>query len=107
MHEILDYLRGLPVGERAGFAERCGTSVGYLRKAVSAKQQLGVDLCIRLERESGGALRCERLCPYLDWDYLRESALRSHGTLTEKTAPTVTGHAQAAINSEAIEVSNG
>lgn len=76
MHEILDYLRNLPPPERDAFAERCKTTVGYLRKAVSTKQQLGVELCISLDRESGGALRCERLCPGLDWDYLRKAALR-------------------------------
>lgn len=75
MHEILDYLRTLPADERERFAARCGTTVGYLRKAVSAKQQIGVDLCIGLERESGGVLRCERLYPSLDWEYLRRSAV--------------------------------
>lgn len=103
MHEILDYLRDLPTGDRAGFAERCGTTVGYLRKAVSAKQQLGVDLCIRLERESGGVLRCERLCPSLDWDYLRASALRGGAGIEQKPAPALTHQAPAAINSTAQE----
>lgn len=76
MQEILDYLRSLPPPSRDAFAERCNTSVGYLRKAVSTKQQLGVELCISLDRESGGVLRCERLCPGLDWEYLRKAALR-------------------------------
>lgn len=76
MQEILEYLRSLSPPEREAFAERCHTSVGYLRKAVSTKQQLGVELCIHLDRESGGALKCERLCPGLDWDYLRKSAQR-------------------------------
>ena len=88
MHEILEYLRGLSQPEREDFAERCGTSVGYLRKAVSAKQQLGIDLCLSLDRESGGVLRCERLFPDLDWEYLRKTVVRQ---------------APAAINSEAKE----
>lgn len=76
MQEILDYLRSLSPPEREAFAERCQTSVGYLRKAVSTKQQLGVELCIHLDRESGGVLKCERLFPGLDWDYLRKAAQR-------------------------------
>ncbi len=86
MHEILDYLRNLPPPERDAFAERCKTTVGYLRKAVSTKQQLGVELCISLDRESGGALRCERLCPGLDWDYLRKAALREGAVNDPATA---------------------
>jgi DNA-binding transcriptional regulator YdaS (Cro superfamily) len=103
MHEILEYLRGLALEERTGFAERCGTSVGYLRKAVSAKQQLGIEMCIRLDRESGGALRCERLYPSLDWDYLRAVALRGASGPHPQTPPALTPQAQAAINSEARE----
>lgn len=98
MHEILDYLRALSPEERNGFAERCGTSVGYLRKAVSVKQQLGVDLCIRLERESAGALRCESLCPALDWAYLRSTALRES---EPNAAPSLTQQGQAATETVA------
>jgi DNA-binding transcriptional regulator YdaS (Cro superfamily) len=76
MQEILEYLRSLSPPAREAFAERCHTSVGYLRKAVSTKQQLGVELCIHLDRESGGVLKCERLFPGLDWAYLRLAAQR-------------------------------
>lgn len=95
MQEILEYLRCLPPEERAAFAKRCGTSIGYLRKAVSVKQQIGVELCIRLERESAGALRCERLYPSLDWSYLRRSALCNKSK--PNPGETITTQAPAAI----------
>lgn len=116
MQEILEYLRSLSPPERDAFAERCHTSVGYLRKAVSTKQQLGVELCIHLDRESGGVLKCERLFPGLDWDYLRKAAQRradgepagntAHkiAEATPSTTPALASQSQGAINSEACEV---
>lgn len=118
MQEILEYLRSLSPPERDAFAERCHTSVGYLRKAVSTKQQLGVELCIHLDRESGGVLKCERLFPGLDWDYLRKAAQRRAdgepaGQAAEEIAetgasapPALASKAQGAINSEAKEAAH-
>jgi DNA-binding transcriptional regulator YdaS (Cro superfamily) len=118
MQEILEYLRSLSPPERDAFAERCHTSVGYLRKAVSTKQQLGVELCIHLDRESGGVLKCERLFPGLDWDYLRKAAQRSADgeppcSTAQEIAATSTNTTAAlahqspvAINSEANEAAH-
>lgn len=118
MQEILEYLRSLSPPERDAFAERCHTSVGYLRKAVSTKQQLGVELCIHLDRESGGVLKCERLFPGLDWDYLRKAAQRradgepaghsaneNSETGTNPT-PALAHQSPVAINSEAKEAAH-
>lgn len=74
MKSITVYLAGLPVEEREPFARRCGTTIGYLRKAVSVGQRLGESLCIALERESGRQIRCEELRPDVDWAYLRGTA---------------------------------
>lgn len=71
MKAITAYLATLPPDQREAFARRCGTTVGYLRKAVSIGQQLGEKLCIALERESGRTLTCEALRPDVDWAYLR------------------------------------
>lgn len=73
MCALLDYLNSLPVPDQRAFAERAETTVGYLRKACSMRQRLGADLVIALERESGGAVRCEQLRPDVDWAYLRQS----------------------------------
>lgn len=73
MDELLKYLNELPPGERASFATRCGTSEGYLRKAVSIKQKIGESLCINIDRESKGRIRCEALRPDVDWAYVRKN----------------------------------
>jgi DNA-binding transcriptional regulator YdaS (Cro superfamily) len=71
MKVLTAYLNDLAVVDQQAFAQRCGTSLGYLRKAVSAGQKLGESLCISIDRESGGAVPCEALRPDVDWAYLR------------------------------------
>lgn len=71
MEALLRYLNGLSFADRADFCDRCGTSEGYLRKAVSRRQRLGEGLCISLDRESSGVVTCEQLRPDVDWAYLR------------------------------------
>lgn len=66
MDELLIYLNSLSKDEQDVFAKRCGTSVGYLRKACSKKQRIGAELCVAIERESGGAITRKTLRP-LDW----------------------------------------
>ena len=61
----------MPTAAQESFAKRCGTTIGYLRKAISTKARLGWDLCVALERESFGRLTCEQLRPDVDWAYLR------------------------------------
>ena len=61
MEKLLQYLNSLPAEERDLFAGRCGTSVSYLRKAVSLGQTLGPALCVSIERASGGQVRRDDL----------------------------------------------
>ncbi|WP_186079314.1 transcriptional regulator [Burkholderia gladioli] len=74
MDKLLALLNSLAPADQRGFAHRCGTTVGYLRKAISTGQQLGESLCINIDRESGGLVRCEDLAPSVDWAYLRSGA---------------------------------
>ena len=72
METLRAYLNALSPDEQAEFARRCETTIGYLRKALSKGGRLGESLCINLERESAGALRCEDLRPEgVDWAYIR------------------------------------
>lgn len=73
MDKLLAYINNLPVEARDDFAKRAGTTVGYLRKAVSIGSRMGVELCIAIERASDGALMVEDLRPDVDWSYLRHS----------------------------------
>lgn len=71
MDELITYLNAMDQDAQHDFASRCGTSVGYIRKAASIKQKFGESLCINFERESKGAIRCETIRPDVDWAYLR------------------------------------
>lgn len=53
MDKLLAYLNSLARPEQLAFAERCKTSLGYLRKACSTGQALGAELCVAIEQESG------------------------------------------------------
>lgn len=95
MRQLLDHLNSLPKREQAAFAKNCGTTMGYLRKAISVGQRLSAETCIHIERESGGGITCEYLRPDVPWCVLRKPA--------EKLTPALASQAQAAINSEAQE----
>lgn len=75
MDTLLTFINSLSPGEQIAFATRCNTTIGYLRKAISIDQILGEGLCINIERESGGAVRCEDLRTDIDWAFLRSSRL--------------------------------
>lgn len=76
MEQLRAYINSLPRHEQIHFAERCGTSIGYLRKAISVGQRLNESLCINIERESKGVLTCEDLRPDVDWAFLRSTVKR-------------------------------
>lgn len=80
MDGLLAFLNSLPSDRQRSFAGACDTSIGYLRKACSVKQKLGAELCIALERESGGAITCEALRPDVDWAYLRATKAADQGS---------------------------
>ncbi len=75
MAQLLPYLNSLNVHERVAFAQRCDTTVGYLRKAVSIGQKLSEGLCLRLVAQSGGVLTLEELRADVDWDFLRAALI--------------------------------
>lgn len=71
MEALRTYLKSLEPPAQKDYAERCGTTIGYLRKVLSTGQDIGESIAIALERESDGAVRCEELRPDVDWAYLR------------------------------------
>lgn len=86
MDTLKTYLNSLAPPEQQGFASRCGTSLGYLRKAISTGQRIGESLCINIERESAGAVTCEELRPDVDWAYLRGSGAAANNETTGSEA---------------------
>jgi DNA-binding transcriptional regulator YdaS (Cro superfamily) len=84
MDKLIQFLNSLAPPEQAAFANRCGTSIGYLRKAASKRQKLGDGLCINIERESARQVLCEDLRADVDWGFLRGTP-----AITASAAPTV------------------
>ena len=73
---LKNYLNSLPANERQAFGERCGTSFAYLRQIGYHNRPCSIAMAITLDRESGGILRCEDLCPDADWRVLRQAVQR-------------------------------
>lgn len=66
MEALRIYLNSLSKFDQECFAVKCGTTIGYLRKAISLKQQLGANICVSIERESAGKVNRMDLRP-ADW----------------------------------------
>ncbi len=77
MESLREYLNALSTAKQAKFASDCDTSVSYLRKAISLNKALGEGLVMRIEKASGGKVRCEALRPDVDWAYMRRSVPRA------------------------------
>lgn len=66
MKQLTIYLNGLTKQEQADFAERCGTTVGYMRKVCSVGGLLREKVCALAEAHSAGAVTRKDLRPD-DW----------------------------------------
>ncbi len=73
METLRKYLNSLPLNEQRAFALRCGTSIGYLRKALSTKPLLDGALCRLLDENSGGMISRADLRPDI-WPELTDKA---------------------------------
>ena len=69
--DLKKFLLSLPAADRDDFAARCETTYAHLRNIAYGFRQAGEKLCIAIERESQGAVRCEDLRPDVDWAFLR------------------------------------
>ena len=63
MESLRSYLNSLTPADQAAYAKRCGTTIGYLRKALSTKPNLDGALVRRLDEESSGAVSRNDLRP--------------------------------------------
>lgn len=101
MEDLRTYLNGLPVAEQDGFAKRCGTTVGYLRKLLATGDLVREKTCVAIERESGGAVTRMALRP--DWREIWPELAE----VNPNQPPAAAHQARAAINSESREVAHG
>lgn len=56
MKKLLAYLNGLSLEDRQAFEMSSGTTIGYLRKAISKNQKLGAEICVSIEQATAGKL---------------------------------------------------
>lgn len=63
METLRTYLATMPPAKQADYAKRAGTSIGYLRKAMSKGQRFDGALARRLDEESGGVVSRHDLRP--------------------------------------------
>lgn len=78
--KLRSFINSMRPQEQIEFAKRCGTTIGYLRKAISKGQAFGADICVEIEKNSHGAVTCEELRPDIDWAYIRGNAEPKTGT---------------------------
>lgn len=75
MEKLRLFLKSLNVEEQKIFAEKCGTTIKYLRKRISDRSSnLGEKICIEIEDKTNGAVRCEDLRPDVNWSVIRGRA---------------------------------
>lgn len=63
MESLRTYLNSLPPPAQSGYAKRAGTTIGYLRKALSKQQKFDGALARRLDEESDGQVSRSELRP--------------------------------------------
>ena len=63
MDTLRSYLATMPPAEQAAYAVRAGTTIGYLRKALSKGQRFDGGLVRQLHIESDGAVSLTELRP--------------------------------------------
>lgn len=82
--DLKTYLRSLAGDpERSAFAERCGTTLKYLRMVAYKAKTIGESLALNIERESGGAVRVETLRPDVAWHVIADRSAADPSSQSE------------------------
>ena len=72
MEKLRQLLKTMKPDEQKKFALSCGTTINYLRKKISNRSSnLGIKICIEIENQSQGKVRCEDLRPDVNWSIVR------------------------------------
>jgi hypothetical protein len=89
--DFYTFLAQLPIDQRQPFAAACGTTFGRLRQIAYGNEPASPQLCVAIDRESGGAVSYlvinekwlerngdgdgRRRIP-MDWEYLKSKLTR-------------------------------
>lgn len=63
MECLREYLNKKPKFEQVSFAKKCGTTIGYLRKAINTGQEIGTEISVCIEQFSEGEVTRQMLHP--------------------------------------------
>jgi len=77
METLRAYLNSLSMREKIAYAKRCGSTLGYLRKAISLNTRLDGALVRRLDEESRGAVPRTSLRPDIWPEALKSSKAKA------------------------------
>lgn len=77
MEKLRTYLNSLPIKNQQAYAEKCGTTIGYLRKALSESPRMDGALCRLLDENSGGNVPRASLRPDI-WPELTKKTKRGN-----------------------------
>lgn len=96
--------------DQAAFASKCKTSLGYLRKAISTKQKLGVELVVRLHKNSSGRVPATSIRPDVDWsefNTILHPISDDHSIATEEAVSVASETIKPIVSSEYTQISEG
>lgn len=71
--KLNEYLKKLSPIALQEFAKRCETTPAHLKQVAGNHRRAGEYLCINIDRETSGQIRCEDLRPDVDWAYIRST----------------------------------
>ncbi|MBA3756503.1 MAG: Cro/Cl family transcriptional regulator [Nitrosomonas sp.] len=63
MECLREYLNKKPKHEQVDFAKKCGTTIGYMRKAINTGQEIGTEISVCIEQFSDGEVTRQMLHP--------------------------------------------
>lgn len=70
--ELRDFFLALSTDEREVFAAKCGTTAGHIKHIYTGNRTCSEKVAIEMDKHSNGAVSCDKLCPGVDFDYLRK-----------------------------------
>lgn len=70
---LLEYFKSLNADEQVVFANKAGTSVGYMHQAAYGYKNVGPDFALRIEKASDKKVLATELCPGFSWELAKES----------------------------------
>lgn len=81
------FLKSLSRPEQEGFAVRCGTTVNYLRTAMSKRAKMDAALIARLVEHSAGKIPPEEIRPDVNWDVFATGTRQRRHKACERGVP--------------------